>query len=148
MPYPLAALSLVCTALGALGIGWSFPPAQALSLVRWPGLGHADYHPLAASVTVMTGQANPSGAAFQARHLTWEDWRQLPHPNRIPMWLTLAEAPLRGAGTIEWLWDSQGKPASALFTIAAPATPFSAAILIEDTSSGQRWLFERQPETP
>ncbi|GAB4242330.1 MAG: hypothetical protein OHK005_06080 [Candidatus Methylacidiphilales bacterium] len=97
-----------------------------------------------ARITVMSGRQKDSGGEFEARRMRAADWQELPRFERLVTWQALTEAPLLGAGSVEWLWDAEGRPQARVF---APGT-VSGAVLVEDRSTGRKWLFERKWELP
>lgn len=97
-----------------------------------------------ARITVMSGRQKDSGGEFEARRMRAVDWHEVPRFERLVTWQALTEAPLLGAGSVEWLWDAEGRPHARVF---APGT-VSGAVLVEDGSTGRKWLFERKWELP
>ncbi|MFQ3671189.1 MAG: hypothetical protein SNJ84_07000 [Verrucomicrobiia bacterium] len=135
-------VALVATMLSYVGLVWWWGPVEGMSLVRWSSFGQGDYEPMAARVTVMAGREGEEGGEFAAWRLDGEAWRKLPGTGRILTWQAVAEAPLRGGGSVVWLWDRSGRPGSVLIDLGVWPGASSAAVMVEDRVMGRKWLFE------
>jgi hypothetical protein len=148
-PGVLVASIVLSTLVSMLGFGWNLGPVQALSLVRWSGFGQANYQPIAAEVTVMSGQIGSGGGEFEARPLRRVDWERIqPGAARIRWWQVLTEAPLRGEKEIGRLWEVRGEPTRTFLLLGVLPQAESAAVLIENRAGAQKWLYEFSGEEP